>query len=58
MSTVAEIEDAIERLPAQDMLKVAEWLEEYRNGMLASEAMCLVLDKEEGEEAGSQWLGE
>ena len=58
MSTVAEIEAAIEHLPAQDMLKVAEWLEDYRSTVLASEAMCRMLDKEEGGEAGAQWLGE
>ncbi len=58
MSTVAEIEDAIEHLPAQEMLKVAEWLDDYRSTIVASEAMCQMLDEEDGGEAGSQWQGE
>jgi hypothetical protein len=58
MSTVSEIEAAIEHLPAREMLKVAEWLEDYRSTILASESMCQRLDTEDGGEAGSQWQGE
>jgi hypothetical protein len=58
MSTVAEIEAAIEQLPTQQMLEVAGWLDERRGMITTSEALFLQLDLEEGEKAGSQWLGE
>lgn len=58
MSTVAEIEAAIEQLPTQQMLEVAGWLDERRGMLTTSETLFLQLDSEEGEEAGSQWLGE
>jgi hypothetical protein len=58
MSTVAEIEAAIEQLPTQQMLEVACWLDERRGMITTSEALFLQLDLEEREEAGSQWLGE
>jgi hypothetical protein len=52
MITVAEIEEAIERLPADDVKQLAEWLEEYL--LLSSSAAVLaMLDAEEGE--GEQW---
>jgi hypothetical protein len=33
VSTIAEIERAIERLPAADVRVLAAWLEEYRTGL-------------------------
>jgi len=58
MSTVAEIESAIEKLPTGEMLAVAAWLDDYRTMIHASEALFSQLDAEEGETAGRQWLGE
>lgn len=57
MSTVLEIEKAIEGLPTREMLEVGQWIDERRSMMAASEAIFQMLDHEEGEEAGSQWLG-
>ena len=36
MSTITEIEQAIERLPASDVVALATWLEEYRAGLQTS----------------------
>jgi hypothetical protein len=58
MSTVAEIESALERLPTEQMLEVAAWLDERRAMLSASEAMFQQLDAAEGADAGKQWLGE
>jgi hypothetical protein len=57
MSTVLEIEKAIEQLPTPQMLEVAEWLDTQRGMIAASETLFQTLDDAEGEEAGSQWLG-
>ena len=38
MSTIAEIERAIERLPASEVGALAAWLEEYRAGLRTSVA--------------------
>ena len=57
MSTVAEIEHAIESLSTAEMLDLAEWLDVQRGAIAASEAVFQMLDDEEGEEAGTQWLG-
>jgi hypothetical protein len=38
MSTIAEIERAIERLPASEVGALAAWLEEYRAGLGTSAA--------------------
>lgn len=57
MSTVAEIEHAIESLSTVEMLDLAEWLDVQRGAIAASEAVFQMLDDEEGEEAGTQWLG-
>ena len=55
MSTVAEIERAIDQLPTEQMLAVATWLDERRAMLSASDAMFLQLD--EGEDGGGdQWL--
>ncbi len=53
MSTVAEIESAIERLPAQQVREIAAWLEEYQATIEASAAVFSQLDAEEGQ--GEQW---
>ena len=58
MSTVAEIEAAIEQLSTRQMLEVAGWLDERRGMIANSEALFQQLDEEEGEAAGKQWLGE
>jgi hypothetical protein len=53
MSTVAEIESAIERLPLDQMREVAAWLDEYQATINASAAVFAMLDSEEVE--GDQW---
>jgi len=58
VSTVAEIENALEQLPTEQMLAVAVWLDERRAMLSASEAMFRQLDEAEGKDAGNQWLGE
>jgi hypothetical protein len=58
MSTVAEIETALEQLPTEQMLAVAAWLDERRAMLSASETMFQELDQAEGEDVGNQWLGE
>ena len=57
MSTVAEIETALEQLPTEQMLEVAAWLDERRAMLSASDAMCQQLDEAERDNAGKQWLG-
>jgi len=56
MSSVAEIEKAIESLPTAEMLEVGEWLDARRAMIAASESVFQMLDEEEGEDAGKQWL--
>jgi hypothetical protein len=53
MTTVAEIESAIERLPIEQMREVAAWLEEYQATIHASAEVLTLLDAEEGD--GDQW---
>ena len=53
MTTVAEIESAIERLPVEQVREVAQWLDEYQASINASLIMFSQLDAEEGE--GEQW---
>ncbi len=53
MTTVAEIESAIERLPVEQVREVAQWLDEYQASINASSIMFSQLDAEEGE--GEQW---
>lgn len=47
MSTVAEIEAAIEYLPADQVRQVAAWLEEYQGTINASAEVSARLDAEE-----------
>ena len=55
MSTVLEIEKAIESLSTAEMLEVGEWLDMQRGMIAASESIFQMLDDEEGEETGKQW---
>jgi hypothetical protein len=58
VSTPTEIENAIEKLPTDQLLEVAAWLDDYRTMIQSSENLFEQLDVEEGELAGQQWLGE
>ncbi len=48
MSSVAEIESAIERLSPAEVAAVAAWLEEYQQMINASAEIFSLYDKEEG----------
>jgi hypothetical protein len=47
MSTVAEIESAIERLPIEQLREVAAWLDEYQATSNASATVFSMYDEEE-----------
>jgi hypothetical protein len=47
MSTVAEIESAIERLPASEVARLAAWSNEYQQMIQASAEMFTMYDREE-----------
>ena len=47
MSTVAEIESAIERLQPSDVAKLAAWLQEYQQMIHASAEMFSMYEREE-----------
>ncbi|MFA6287151.1 MAG: hypothetical protein WC661_07155 [Opitutaceae bacterium] len=47
MSTVMEIESAIEKLPAQKVEELAAWFEEYRSTLNSSDSVFLAYDEEE-----------
>jgi hypothetical protein len=47
MSTVEQIEAAIERLPSQKVEELAVWLEEYQRMIHASSEIFEMYDKEE-----------
>ena len=49
MSTVAEIESAIQQLPMEQVRQVAAWLDEYQASINASAEVFSMLDAEEGE---------
>jgi hypothetical protein len=53
VSTVAEIESAIEQLPVNKVRELAVWLEEYQATIQASAEVFALLDDEEGQ--GEQW---
>ena len=57
MSSVLEIEKAIESLPTVAMLEVAEWLDMQRAMVAAAESTFQMLDEEEGNPVAEQWLG-
>jgi hypothetical protein len=48
MTTVAEIESAIEQLPIEQVREVPAWLEEYQATINASTEVLARLDAEEG----------
>lgn len=53
MSTVIEIEKAIDELPPEEMRKLLAWIDE-KHGMIAAASSTFALyDEEEGE--GQQW---
>jgi len=58
VSTPAEIESAIQKLPTVQLLAVAAWLDDYRTMIQSSENLFERLDSEEAGIAGQQWLGE
>jgi hypothetical protein len=49
MSSVAEIESAIEQLSADEIAQLAGWLQEYQEMVNASAAMFSLYDAEESE---------
>jgi hypothetical protein len=49
VSTPAEIESAIEKLPTGQLLAVAAWLDDYRTMIQSSENMFERLDSDEAE---------
>ena len=57
MSTVAELEAAIQELPPPKVLELSDWLDDYKLALLASKRTLDVLDEQEGE-SGEQWLGD
>jgi hypothetical protein len=52
MSTVAEIESAIEKLPPPDLEKLLAWLDDYRAMVGASEDLFAMYDGEEADAEG------
>jgi len=58
VSTPAEIENAIEKLPTGQLLEVAAWLDDYRTMIQSSESLFGRLDAEEAGFAGQRWLDE
>ena len=58
VSTPAEIESAIEKLPTGQFLEVAAWLDDYRAMIQSSESLFERLDADEADVAGRPWLGE
>lgn len=51
MSTVAEIEAAIEKLPSTELGELLAWLEEYKAMTGASDALFAMYDEEEQKRA-------
>jgi hypothetical protein len=47
MSTVAEIENAIERLSQRELAELTAWFEEYRQMVSASSEIFAMYDREE-----------
>ena len=57
MSSVAEIESAIERLAPAQVAELAAWLEEYQQMINASAEIFTMYDKEEGNANGPSAAG-
>ena len=53
MSTVTEIEAAIERLPSNELRTLVNWIEEYAAAIGASETLFGMYDAEE-EQSGAE----
>ena len=53
MNTVTEIETAIERLPADELRALVNWIEEYAAAIGASETLFGMYDAEE-EQSGAE----
>jgi len=51
MTTVLEIERAIEQLPEADQLQIAQWFEEHRLTVEASARLAAFYDVEDGGES-------
>ena len=47
MSTVAEIEAAIQKLPSTELSDLLAWIEEYRAAVGASQSLFALYDEEE-----------
>jgi hypothetical protein len=47
MSTVAEIESAVEKLPARELAEFAAWFEDYQTMVNASAEIFAMYDREE-----------
>jgi len=54
MSTVTEIEAAIERLPITQVDELAVWLDEYQHLIHAAAQVSAVYDREEEEQCRKQ----
>ncbi len=54
MSTVTEIEAAIEKLPPTDYRELLAWIEEHQAMVGASEALFVMYDEEEEAHAKGQ----
>jgi len=52
MTTVAEIEDAIEKLPVKDYQELLSWFEERQAMLAASDALFSMYDEEEADAEG------
>jgi len=52
MSTVAEIESAIEKLPPTELSELLAWIEEYQAMVGASQTLFAMYDEEEGQAHG------
>ncbi len=48
MTTVLEIEKAIEQLPPADLCKLSDWLDDYKMTLAASDTIFAMLDADDG----------
>ncbi len=57
MSTVVEIEGAIERLSKAELSELARWFEEYQQLVFASSEIFALYDREEKEACRKSYAG-
>jgi hypothetical protein len=57
MTSVAEIETAVEQLPRESLDELTAWLVEYHDALNASAEIFQQYDAEESD-GESQWIGE